>query len=317
MPACVLDDLRRFGPGCTPLLSLREAQSYCVRLTRSHYENFSVLSFLTPRSLRPALASVYAFCRWSDDLGDEVGDPVRSRELLAWWRSELEATYACRARHPVMMALSETIHQFGIPIGPIDSLISAFEQDQVVTDYSTYGQLLDYCRRSANPVGHLVLYLGRAYTTENARLADLTCTGLQLANFWQDVERDMRIGRIYLPREDRERFSCGELDIRARRFTPSFAAMLEFEVERARALLLEGRAIFERLPSGIAWSVNLFSMGGLAILDSIKRQGFDVLTSRPQLTRSAKARLMARAFLVRSFYRPRRRRSSFSSEGGT
>src|SRR5271168_2020960 len=231
------DDLRRFGPGTSERVSRDEALAYCARLTATHYENFSVVTWLTPRDLRPAFQSIYAFCRWSDDLGDEVGDPRRSLELLEWWRGELRELYRGRARHPVMTALAETVERHRIPIEPLEALISAFEQDQTVTEYLTYEQLLDYCTRSANPVGHLVLYVAGAFTPENARLSDATCTALQLANFWQDVARDLAIGRIYLPREDRVRFGYPESDLRALRFTPAFAEMLRFEVGRARDLL--------------------------------------------------------------------------------
>jgi len=201
MPSSFLEDLQRFGPDATDPapVTLEAARDYCARLTASHYENFSVVTWLTPRPLRPAFASIYAFCRWSDDLGDEVGDPSRAKQLLGWWRGELKAMYEGNASHPVMRALAETVAEFTIPIDPFLALISAFEQDQTVTDYDSYDQLLDYCSRSANPVGHLVLYLGRAYNAENARLADQTCTGLQLANFWQDVARDLAIGRVVSP----------------------------------------------------------------------------------------------------------------------
>ncbi|MHC5537282.1 squalene synthase HpnC, partial [Singulisphaera rosea] len=234
------DELRRYGPDASYATTLLEAQEYCARLTASHYENFSVVTWLTPRPLRPAFQSIYAFCRWSDDLGDEVGDPERSRALLAWWRGELRSMYEGEARHPVMLTLRETVEEFAIPIAPFEALISAFEQDQSVTDYASYEQLLDYCTRSANPVGHLVLYLARSFNPENAALSDATCTGLQLANFWQDVARDLAIGRIYLPREDRERFGYPDADLHALRFTPAFASLLEFEVGRARTLLEAG-----------------------------------------------------------------------------
>ena len=197
------DDLRRFGPGASAGAVARRGAGVLRRLTATHYENFSVVTWLTPREHRPAFQSIYAFCRWSDDLGDEVGDPRQSLELLKWWRGELRAMYQGRARHPVMIALAETIERYRIPIEPFEALISAFEQDQTVTEYLTYEQLLDYCTRSANPVGHLVLYVAGVFGPENARLADATCTALQLANFWQDVARDLAIGRIYLPREDR------------------------------------------------------------------------------------------------------------------
>ena len=299
------DDLRRYGPDAPRPVPRAEALAYCAALTASHYENFSVVTWLTPRPLRPAFASIYAFCRWSDDLGDEVGDRQKSRELLAWWRGELRAMYAGEPRHPVMIALADTVREFSIPIDPFEALISAFEQDQDVPEYETYAQLLDYCTRSADPVGHLVLYLGRSYTEENARLADCTCTALQLANFWQDVARDLAIGRIYLPREDRDRFGYPEADLRALRFTPAFAALLKFEVARARELLHLGRPLVERMPKSLAVDVDLFSRGGLAILDRIEAQGYDVLARRPSLSKSAKAGLLLRAIFLRAL--PRRR----------
>jgi squalene synthase HpnC len=299
------EDLRRFGPEAVYSLSRDEARDYCARLTAAHYENFQVVTWLTPPPLRPAFASIYAFCRWSDDLGDEVGDPARATELLAWWRGELRALYEGRTRHPVMLALAETVEAFSIPIDPFEALISAFEQDQVVTDYATYEQLLDYCTRSANPVGHLVLYVARAFEPENARLADRTCTGLQLANFWQDVARDLDIGRVYLPREDRERFGYPDEDLRTKRFNPAFAALLKFEVERARSLLVEGQALIPRMPGALAVDVELFGRGGLAILDRIEAQGFDVLSRRPKLGKGAKLGLLTRAMVGRIVAKPR------------
>jgi squalene synthase HpnC len=293
------DDLRQFGPDSTYAISLQQAQAYCARLTASHYENFGVVSWLTPRPLRPAFQSIYAFCRWSDDLGDEVGDADRSLQLLSWWRGELRAMYEGRARHPVFLALAETVVEFRIPIRPFEDLISAFEQDQSVTDYATYEQLLDYCTRSANPVGHLVLYLGRVYNEDNARLADATCTGLQLANFWQDVARDLAIGRIYLPREDRERFGYSDADLRALRFTSGFADLLRFEVGRTRDLLHHGWPLVERMPPALAIDVDLFTRGGLAIVDRIVAQGYDVLRSRPKLSKLTKVGLLTRALLGR------------------
>src|SRR3954468_21432026 len=214
------DHLRLYGPDASYSAAPKQARAYCARLAATHYENFSVVTWLTPRPLRPAFRSIYAFCRWSDDLGDEVGDRARARELLAWWRGELRALYEGHARPPVMVALAETVEEFRIPIGPFEALISAFEQDQEVTDYDNYPQLLGYCTRSADPVGHLVLHVGRSFNQENARLSDATCTGLQLANHWQDVARDLAIGRVYLPREDRERFGVGDADLRGLRFTP-------------------------------------------------------------------------------------------------
>jgi len=295
------DDLRRYGPDAIPRgpVGLDEANAYCARLTAGHYENFSVATWLTPRPLRPAFRSLYAFCRWSDDLGDEVGDPARSLELLDWWKGELRAMYGGEARHPVMVVLAGTVAEFAIPIGPFEALISAFEQDQVVADYATYDQLLDYCSRSANPVGHLVLRLARAFDDDNARLSDATCTGLQLANFWQDVARDRALGRVYLPREDREAFGCPDADLDARRPTPAFVDLLRFEVGRARGLLRDGRELVGRMPAGLAVDVDLFSRGGSAILDRIEARGFDVLSARPEVGKLAKLGLLARALVAR------------------
>jgi squalene synthase HpnC len=174
-------------------------------------------------------------------------------------------------------------------------LISAFEQDQTISEYLTFEQLLDYCTRSANPVGHLVLYVAGAVTPENVRLAAATCTALQLANFWQDVARDLAIGRIYLPREDRSRFGYSESDLRSLHFTPAFSDLLKFEVERTRNLFSEGRALVSRIPPALAVDVELFSRGGLAILDAIEARGFDVLSGRPSLSRWTKVGLLVRA----------------------
>ncbi|MDG3005198.1 squalene synthase HpnC [Paludisphaera mucosa] len=290
-------DLRRFGPPACETVSPRDALTYCARLTSTHYENFSVVTWLTPREHRPAFQSIYAFCRWSDDLGDEVGDPARSLELLDWWRGELDAMFDGRARHPVMIALRETVGRYGIPPGPFHALIDAFVQDQTVVDYATFDQLRDYCTRSADPVGRLVLYVAGAFDEANARLSDSTCTALQLANFWQDVARDLDIGRIYLPREDRERFGVRDDDLKARRFTPAFGEMLKFEVARTRELFDAGRPLVARIPGEFAVDVDLFSRGGLEILKKIEACGYDVLSARPSLGKAAKVRLLARAML--------------------
>ena len=246
-------------------------------------------------TLAEAFRSIYAFCRWSDDLADEVGDPSRSLELLDWWRGELRALYAGEARHPVMIALGETVERYGIPIGPFEALISAFEQDQSITEYMAYEQLLDYCTRSANPVGHLVLYVAGAFDGENARLADATCTALQLANFWQDVARDFDMGRVYLPREDREHFGYGDDDLEARRFTTAFAALLRFEVDRTRDLFYRGIPLIERMPQPMQADIELFIQGGLAILRKIEQQGYNVWMRRPALAKWEKGLLFAGA----------------------
>src|SRR5262245_6114034 len=302
------DDLRLFGPDRREPLSRDQSLAYCAGLTASHYENFSVVTWLSPREHRAAFQSIYAFCRWSDDLGDEIGDPERSLHLLDWWRGELRAMFLGRASHPVMIALKETVSRYAIPPEPFEALIDAFIQDQRITEYHTYLQLLDYCSRSANPVGHLVLHVAGVFNDENARLADPTCTALQLANFWQDVARDLRLGRIYLPHEDRERFGYPETDLRELRFTPAFAELMKFQVNRTRALFAQGRPLSKRIPGALAVDVDLFSRGGLAILDCIERQGFDVLTVRPALTKGTKLRLLGHALLGLAWAKIRPRR---------
>jgi squalene synthase HpnC len=299
------DDFALYGPDSRARISRPEAVAYCADLTARHYENFSVVSWLTPRELRPAFQSIYAFCRWSDDLGDEIGDRARSTELLGWWRGELRAMFAgAESTHPVMIALAPTVAEYSIPIGPFEALISAFEQDQRIVEYQSFDQLLDYCARSANPVGHLVLYLAHAYDADNAGLSDLTCTGLQLANFWQDVARDLDIGRIYLPVEDRRHHGYDDDDLRARRFNPAFAGLLRFEVDRARDFLERGRELVGRMPRPLDVDVDLFGRGGLAILDRIEAQGYDVLTRRPSLGKGAKFALVLKALVAGRLRKP-------------
>src|SRR5215472_6058499 len=214
--------------------SLAEAREYCARLARTHYENFSVASWFLPRRLRQHFFNVYAYCRISDDLGDEVGDKAASLELLAQWQSELDACYGSTPKHPVFVALAETVRQFDIPKHEFSDLLTAFRQDQTITRFETFNHVLAYCKYSANPVGHLVLYLCGYRDAERQQLSDYTCTALQLANFWQDVSVDYQKDRIYLPLEDLGRFSVSEDDITHERNTPAFCEMMKFEVERTR-----------------------------------------------------------------------------------
>jgi squalene synthase HpnC len=287
--------LARLGPDqpYAPV-SLSVARSYCGRLARTHYENFSVASVLLPRRLLSHFHSIYAYCRWADDLADETGGGGKALGLLRWWREELLRCYNGRPRHPVMVALSPTIRRFLIPPRPFLDLLFAFEQDQLIKHYQTLEQLLGYCRYSANPVGHLVLYLSECYSAENAALADHICTALQLANFWQDVGRDHAIGRVYLPEEERRRFGYADEDLRARRFTPAFADMLRYLVERTQVMFHRGLPLVGRVPAPVRADVELFVRGGLAILRKIEAQGFDVWHSRPKLAKWQKAALFGR-----------------------
>ena len=296
----VTAELTYLGPESQPRsFTLAEARRYCCRLACSHYENFSVASLLLPRRLLTHFHAVYAYCRWADDLADEAGGGTRALQLLAWWREELLRCYDGRPRHPVMRALQPTIQRFGIPPQPFLDLLVAFEQDQRVTRYASYEQLLGYCRNSANPVGRLVLYLCECHEAGRALLADRICTGLQLANFWQDVTRDLDIGRIYIPAEDLERFGCSEADLEARRCSPAFVKLMRFEVERARELFLGGWPLVAQMPADVQADVDLFVRGGLAILRKIEACGFDVLARRPVLSKWDKAALLGGALYRR------------------
>jgi len=277
--------------------SLEEAQAYCRRLARSHYENFSVATWFLPERLRQHFYNVYAYCRISDDLGDEVGDPTASLHLLDQWQIELAACYAGTPRHPVFVALAETVRQFEIPQHEFSDLLTAFRQDQTVTRYETFEDLLGYCLNSANPVGHLVLYLCGYRDAERQKLSDFTCTALQLANFWQDVSVDYAKGRIYLPLEDLRRFSVSEQDLAANRNPPAFCEMMRFEVERARDWFKQGMPLIGKVDKELAIDLDLFSRGGLEILSAIEKQGFAVLGRRPSISKPRKLALVARAAL--------------------
>ena len=275
--------------------SLEEARAYCERLAKTHYENFSVATWFLPKRLRQHFYNVYAYCRISDDLGDEVGNAQQSLELLDQWEAELNACYTGSPKHPVFVALAETVKRFAIPKHEFSGLLIAFRQDQTVTRFETFNDVLGYCRYSANPVGHLVLYLCGYSDPERQQLSDFTCTALQLANFWQDVFVDYGKGRIYLPLEDLRRLGVTGDDIAQRRATPQFVAMMKFEVERAREWFVRGLPLVSKVDHELAIDLELFSRGGQEILNAIEHQGFDVLRSRPAISKSRKLLLVLRA----------------------
>jgi squalene synthase HpnC len=274
--------------------SLSDAKAYCERLAKSHYENFSVATWFLPERLRPHFYSVYAYCRISDDLGDEVGDPLKSLRLLDEWEAELDACYDGDPRHPVYVALRETVRACDVPKQPFADLLKAFRQDQRVGRYETFEDVLGYCRYSADPVGRLVLYICGYRDAERQALSDFTCTALQLANFWQDVPVDYQKGRVYLPLESMRKFGVAESDIAERRFTPGFREMMQFEVARAREWFERGLPLRKLVDHELALDIELFSRGGQAILNAIERQGYDVLRSRPVISKSQKLWLVLR-----------------------
>jgi squalene synthase HpnC len=293
-------ELELWGPrsGDTRV-SLAAARAYCAHVAKTHYENFTVVSLLLPRRLVRHFHAVYAYCRWSDDLADETAGGQQALDLIAWWRGELLTCYEGAPRHPVMVALCETIRRFNIPVEPFLDLLVAFEQDQRVQRYDTFEQLLGYCRNSANPVGRLVLYLFECFDAERAALSDEVCTGLQLANFWQDVKRDFAIGRVYLPGEDRARFGYSGGDLEAQRCTPQFRELMSFEVDRARGFFGRGAQLLPLLPHEARIDVDLFIRGGLAILKAIERIDFDVWARRPEVSKWAKGKLLLGAMARR------------------
>jgi len=277
-----------------------EAREYCRRLARSHYENFSVASWFLPERLRQHFFNVYAYCRISDDLGDEVGDTAASLQLLDQWETELNACYdghPTRPRHPVFVALADTVHKFEIPKHEFADLLTAFRQDQNVSRYQTFNDLLGYCRYSANPVGHLVLYLCGYRDSERQMLSDYTCTALQLANFWQDVSADFAKGRVYLPLEDLRRFGVREEAIRGGENTSAFCEMMKFEVGRAREWFAQGLPLITKVERKLATDIELFSRGGQEILNAIERQHCAVLGRRPAISKARKLALVVRAAL--------------------
>ena len=280
-------------PEVAPTLS--EARAWCKQLAESHYENFHVASWFLPAALRPHFHAIYAYCRVSDDLGDEVGDRSAALALLDLWGRELDACYEGRARHPVFVALAETIKECLIPKEPFADLLVAFRQDQTVTRFDTIEDVLAYCRYSANPVGRLVLYACCEQSEENFLLSDATCSALQLANFWQDVRVDYAKGRIYIPRKDMELFRVSEEDIAEGIVTPAFRGLMACEVDYARTLFEQGLPLIGRVNRDLAVDLDLFSRGGLEILRAIERCDYDVLSARPAISKRTKLALMLRA----------------------
>jgi squalene synthase HpnC len=293
-----------------------EARAYCARLARGHYENFSVASWFLPKRLHQHFFNVYAYCRISDDLGDEVGDTQIALALLDRWEEELRAMYrglddppqqrqappsgtSGGPTHPVFIALAETVREFGIPQHEFSNLLTAFRQDQTVSRYETFDDLLGYCRNSANPVGHLVLYLCGYTDQERQQLSDYTCTALQLANFWQDVAVDFRKGRIYIPLDDMRGYGVAEQVIAAGKATAGFLDVMCYEVARAREWFAQGLPLEAKVSAALALDIELFTRGGQAILNAIEGQGYDVLKSRPTISKSRKFALLAKALVRR------------------
>ncbi|MBL8219261.1 MAG: squalene synthase HpnC [Bryobacterales bacterium] len=280
-----------------------EAQAYTSWLANSHYENFHVVSILLPKRLHQDFFNVYAFCRWSDDLGDEIGDPAESLRLLDWWGGELDAMYAGRVSHPVFVALQESVQRHALPREPFADLIRAFVQDQTVTRYESWEDLYGYCRNSANPVGRLVLYLCGYRDEERQQLSDATCTALQLANFWQDVTVDLQKDRIYIPLGVMRKHGYTEADLFALRFTPAFREVMREIVDEARRLFVEGLPLPRMLDRRLAIDIELFSRGGMKALEKIEALDYNVLAQRPVISKAERVGLLLRTLVGVTFRR--------------
>jgi squalene synthase HpnC len=272
-----------------------EAQAYTHWLATHHYENFNVASWLLPKALHQHFYNLYAYCRWADDLGDEIPDRARALELLDWWEQELNLCYEGRPSHPVFVALRETITAKDIPQRPFADLLKAFRQDQNVTRYANWNGVLDYCVYSANPVGRLVLYLCGYRDAERQALSDATCTALQLANFWQDVSRDLDIGRIYIPLDRAAAHGLTESDLMARKFDARYVALMKELIGKTRALFAQGLPLARMVQGKLSVDLEMFSRGGIAVLDAIEAQGYDTLHHRPAIGKAKQVELLGRS----------------------
>jgi squalene synthase HpnC len=269
-----------------------EAEQYTHWLATHHYENFHVVSFLLPKHLHQDFYNVYSYCRWADDLGDEIGDTQESLRLLGWWSRELDRMYAGEAQHPVFVALSETVKRHGIPKQPFADLLRAFIQDQTVTRYADWAGVLDYCLYSANPVGRLVLYLCGYSDAERQRLSDATCTGLQLANFWQDVTVDQGKDRVYLPLDLLARHNYTVEEMFAHKFDDRFREVMREAVVAARKFFITGLPLARMVNKRLSVDLELFSAGGMCVLDKIEKQDYDVLSRRPSISKLERVGLL-------------------------
>ena len=279
----------------SPQVSVSEAFAYCERMAKSHYENFTVASFLLPREKRKHMYSIYAFCRYTDDIGDEAkGDRLA---LLDKWEHDLELCFSGTPTTIPMVALQQTVQEFRMPKELFTRIIKANRMDQGSGRFETYADVLNYCEYSANPVGRMVLYLFGYADAERQRLSDATCTALQLTNFWQDVAGDYKRGRIYIPLEDMRRYGYTEQMLAKGECNSQFREVMAFEVERATKLFDEGWKLTKIVNSVLRTDLKLFSLGGMAVLDGIKRIDYDTLHKRPTVSRKRKALLIASVLL--------------------
>jgi phytoene synthase len=278
------------------VVSTTDAYAFCERLARTHYENFPVASLLLPRGMRPHVAAVYAFARTADDFADEPGrEPDERLRLLAGFRDRLHASADGGDRDgsdPIFVALQDTIERCGLPVPLFDDLLSAFEQDITVHRYDSWHDVDDYCRRSANPVGRLVLRIAGVRNEMADRASDAVCTALQLANFWQDFGRDWRNGRLYVPAEESQRHGASERDLDQAVMTKEWIATIRACVDRTRTLFARGRPVSGYVSGRLRIELRATWLGGVRILEKVEGLGYATLHQRPRL-RAADAALIA------------------------
>jgi squalene synthase HpnC len=273
-----------------------ESFRYCADLAASHYENFPVASRLVPKDRRKYVAAIYAFARTADDFADEPGfTPAERIDNLNAWNQQLLNCYDGHASHPVFIAIADTAERFQIPIELFQNLLAAFRADVVTHRYETFDDLLEYCENSANPVGRLVLLLFNYRSETMFEQSDAVCTALQLTNFWQDLAVDIPKDRLYVPREDFERFGLKETDLLGQRFCRQFQDLMAFQVERTESLFRDGLPLVNEVSSDLRLELRLTWRGGMRILEKIRRVNFDVYRYRPTLTLTDKAALFLHA----------------------
>lgn len=271
------------------------AYRFCQELANSHYENFPVASRLLPARLRKHVAALYGFARIADDFSDEPEYEGVRRERLLDWRRQLRSLD--RPEHPVFLALSRTISELELPVEPFEDLLSAFLQDTEKRRYADFAELLEYCRRSADPVGRIVLMIHGYRDAERFAMSDAICTALQLANFWQDVSVDLRKDRIYIPEEDFKAFGYSEADLRMGVVNDKFIGLMKQQIARTSALFEKGRGLPAALPFPLSFEIRLTWLGGREVLRKVRKQGYDTLTRRPALTRWDWIPLLVRSLL--------------------
>ena len=282
---------------------LDEAESYCTLIAKSHYENFIISNWFTPADIRQHIENIYAFCRYGDDLGDDAPFPPEKRlMLLEEWEEDLrraaENDWSGRPRHPILLALQNTAKQHSIPLQPFVDLIHAFKMDQTKNRYQDWDELKEYCIHSADPVGHLFLFVYGHDDDDMRTLADNTCTALQLANHWQDVVRDLEQDRIYIPLEDMERFGYTLKMYHNKEVNKQWKALMKHEVDRAQEMFNEGRKLWPKVDPRLAVDLRMFTLGGEAVLRSIRRQKYDTFRKRPKVSKLKQLRLFISTWLT-------------------